>query len=246
MNFEFTVLTPRHNNTRVRNKITNWSGSDQRDVWEQNLKDPQRRKHLEEHNWLNEDAITYSYNDHGFREQQFDTTPGYLALGCSFTEGVGLNLHQVWPKILEEKIQTKIWNLGIGGASSDTCFRILDYYLNNLNVIGVFFLQPPPDRFELHTPSWIKCYMPMMSYGLEDEIIFKSWITDERNSDINVKKNLLAMEKLCDNQGIKLISRQCSELFSGRICLARDMLHHGEYNQQQLAEKFYQDWKNGG
>lgn len=245
MTLEFNLETPRHNNTRHRSRTMYWAGSDQRDRWETNLKNPSTRQYLEDNGWLDEHAITYTYNSHGFRTQELDSTPGYLALGCSFTEGVGLGEHQIWPTMMSNMLGARVWNLGIGGASLDTCFRMLDYYINHMSVMGVFLLQPPQDRFELHTPNWIKCFIPAMAYNAEDEEIFKSWITDERNSSMNVRKNMLAIKRLCQEHTVKLVTRQCSELNAGiPECLARDMMHFGEKNQKHIADVMYRDWKD--
>lgn len=97
-------------------------------------------------------SITYTFNSFGFRCDEFDlngTQPVILCLGCSHTEGVGLNIKDVWPTKIQEKFPNhKVYNLGIGGCSSDSITRVLTNTCSLLKPEKVFILWPTMSRFE--------------------------------------------------------------------------------------------------
>ena len=226
----------------MRGQTVYFNGSDKKDLWKTNLKDPKIHELFEKNGWLDEHAIPYTFNAHGFRCKEFDDSPGWLAVGCSFTEGVGLNIENVWPSLLTKHINEHIWNLGIGSASMDTCFRILDYYIDKLNVQGVFLLEPPHYRFELFINGVIKCYLPT---DLGHDTVFKSWHSDKNNAKFNAQKNLLAMKKICDDRNIRIITRPSRDVYSNGSSFARDLVHTGKDKHEHLANLFYKDYKNG-
>jgi|688.fasta_scaffold339482_2 hypothetical protein len=242
MTLDYNNTVPSHCNTKVRSQTVYFNGADKKDLWESNLKDPEIHKLFEKNGWLDKHAIPYTFNTHGFRCKEFDDSPGWLALGCSFTEGVGLNIENVWPSLLTNHINEHIWNLGIGGGSMDTCFRILDYYIDKLNVQGVFLLEPPHHRFELFINGVIKCYLPT---DVIQDTIFKSWHSDANNSKFNAQKNLLAIKKICDDRNIRVITKPSTDIYTNGSCLARDLVHSGKDNHVHLANLFYEDYKNG-
>jgi len=244
MTLEYNDTVPNHFNTRVRNQTVYFNGADYKEWWENNLKDPDNYKFFEENGWLDEHAISYTFNTHGFRCEEFDPRPSWLALGCSFTEGVGLAIGDVWPTLLAAQTKSYMWNLGVGSSALDTCFRILDYYIDKLTVRGVFLLQPPHHRFELFIDGKVQMYLP--NNDKIHDSIFKSWYSDENNAKFNAQKNILAMKKICDDRKIRFITRPSTELSSGRpYCRARDLMHHGKDDHIHLANLFYEDYKNG-
>jgi hypothetical protein len=224
-----------------------WSGSDNLSNYEENIQKADTCKYFDEQGWLkNETAIVYKYNQQGFRSDNFDLRPSYLALGCSFTEGVGLPIEQTWPFLLSKKISKNIWNLGVSGAGLDSCFRLLDYYINKLNILGVFLLIPDASRFEIHTPSETIYYNPYWeNLNNPGELLIKKlWYSNDDNSYYNKRKNLLALEHLCSSKGIKLLFRQCSDLSTTPPSFARDMQHDGYRGHIQVANLFFKDFNN--
>jgi hypothetical protein len=228
---------PHHNNSIKANQTKYWSGSDTMQLWHRNMTDPKTYDILKQYGW-DKTAITYQYNSHGFRCVEFDSTPAYLALGCSFTEGVGLPIEQTWPAILSDKLQQPVLNLGVGGSSLDTCFRLLNYYLDKLNIIGVFILEPSADRFELFELGKPMTIMPAVDYNKHKELIRQFWVTGEQNTYYNVLKNRLAIQMLCKN--LKLVSFSSDILISARsTSMARDLMHFGYPNHQYAANEFF-------
>lgn len=139
---------PFHNNLHHSNQTFYWHGTDSEERWLKNLNDAKNSEFFKMHGWDDSAAFTYSYNSHGFRCKEFDDNPCYLALGCSHTEGIGLPEELTWPSQLSTKLDYPVLNLGVGGASFDTVVRLLDYYIDKLNIKGIFILEPPAHRFE--------------------------------------------------------------------------------------------------
>jgi hypothetical protein len=235
---------PKHNNSVNASRLCYWSGSDKKDVWLSNMKDPIHYDFLKKNRWDNEYAIEYNFNSHGFRCKEFDQSPAYLALGCSFTEGVGIPIEQTWPTLLAEQINQPILNLGVGGSSLDTCFRLLDYYIDKLNILGVFVLEPPPDRFEIfesNTPSTFMPYYDKSTASGKKEL-YHIWISSAKNTSYNIRKNNLAMKQLCDEQNITITSIPIDITFQRMDfskCRARDLMHNGITYQKSVADIFH-------
>lgn len=234
--YDNTSDAPRHYHTRDSNQTLFWSGTDQQDLFNKNLQDQEKRKYLENNNWL--DSITYSFNKHGFRAEVFDDRPAGLALGCSFTEGVGLKIHQVWPSVLSNMLNMHVWNLGIGGAAFDTVFRILDYYLPKFNPKFICILMPPPNRMEYCDIHNNYCIIQAHS-NINHAQFAKEWFTQEINSIQNRKKNILACQQLCDQAGIPLFTHDSIYEYPLDIRdRARDLMHYGPKVQNLIAHKF--------
>jgi hypothetical protein len=242
---------PKHNNSVNAGRLCYWSGSDRKDVWLSNMKDPNHYEFFKKNRWDNEYAIEYNFNSHGFRCKEFDQSPAYLALGCSFTEGVGIPIEQTWPTLLAEQINQPILNLGVGGSSLDTCFRLLDYYIDKLNILGVFVLEPPPDRFEIfesNTPFTFTPNYDKSTVVTGEKELYQLWITAAKNTSYNIRKNNLAMKQLCDEKNIPITSiplgityqRTDFSKYPERD-LARDLLHNGIIYQKSVADIFYSD-----
>jgi len=97
----------------------------------------------------NQDTITYTFNSQGYRCDEFENinwSESILALGCSVTQGVGLDDKECWSYRLQEKTSIPVINLGQYGTS-------LYYHLYNLEILQkynpryVIIQMPDPVRF---------------------------------------------------------------------------------------------------
>lgn len=228
--------SPHHYHSRDKNKTLEWSGTDNLETYNQNIKDPKKYAILKNNNWL--DPIEYKFNNHGFRADAFDDRPAGLALGCSFTNGTGLRIEQVWPSILSKLLNIHVWNLGIGGASFDTVFRILEYYLPKLNPKFVCVLMPPVNRFEYCNRD--DSYYIIQANSSEAHSQFaKEWLTQEVNGISNRRKNMLAVQQLCSINNIPVFFDD-SEIPYGKCDMdyAKDFMHYGVDTHYNLAHHF--------
>jgi hypothetical protein len=234
-----------------RSSTVFWSGCDHQHHYQSNLRDPKRYKELKDLGWV-DTVIEYTYNSHGFRCEEFDSRPSVLALGCSFTEGTGLPIEQTWPFYLSQMLGLHVWNLGSGGASIDTVFRMLDYYIKRLNVQHVFLLIPPGGRFEFQDSQ--NGFPIIQACNLGAHVSFaKEWLTQTNNSTYNLRKTMLAIQQLCKNHKKPLFAHNCNqtELLDLKLNkmkifydMARDLMHRGPYYQQWVAETMSEFFKH--
>ena len=240
-------ITKKHRYEQFANLTLKWLDLDSHKLWLENMQDPKKRKQLEQFGFGHPDAIDYKINTQGFRSSEFDNSPGFIALGCSFTCGIGLPLEQVWPSMIAEATGLTARNLGIGGCGLDTCFRLLYNYIDVLNPKFVMLLAPDPFRFELHiqgTPLPVMHHTKGPSATPLDQIK-QIWYTDDQNSNVNYLKNMLAITQLCNNQQIPLITRKVNTIYQNKLSSswpsARDLRHVGHAEQRNCADQFLKD-----
>jgi hypothetical protein len=233
-------LSNYHLQSHAKNTICYWHSTDSYQQFIENNKDPEKHQHLKKYGFHDDNhVVRYQFNQDGFRCKNFDDSDSIIALGCSFTMGVGLHEENVWPSIVAQQLKLTVWNLGIGGASMDTCFRMLNHYITKLNAKCVLVLGPPRQRFELHVEGGIKCLMPVnIQHPMQEH-----WYRNEINGDLNYYKNCLAIQQLCQQHGKKcvigyssdlLVKKDPSDLWPG----ARDLLHAGASEQRSCAGYF--------
>jgi hypothetical protein len=132
-----------HGNWDLRSQTVNWSGSDHQNEFNKNCTNPDKFAKLVTLGFDSPESISYTYNQHGFRSPEFDQRPCGIALGCSFTEGVGIPVQHTWPSKLSKMLDVHVWNLGTGGSSIDTAFTFLEYYIDLLDPQFVTICVPP-------------------------------------------------------------------------------------------------------
>jgi hypothetical protein len=222
-----------------RSTVVEWTGSDSKINFDLNIKDATKSNIIYNMGFDKPGCITYTYNSRGFRDREFDNEPSGIALGCSFTKGVGIPAENTWPAQLSNLLKTNIWNLGVGGGSLDTAYNILEHYLDELNVQFVVLGVPPMDRFEFFCGE-----EPIRIMGnhttfqpLYDSFI-KEWFATEKNSLINQRKNVLAMQQLCNQRRIPFYHLYIMSNFTFDRA-ARDCTHAGVDSNLEFAVKMH-------
>ncbi len=239
---------PWHPGIHLKSQILHWLPSDTEKTFNESIKNPTRRSYLESQGWIDPLAITYEINHQGFRSDQFvRDVPCMVALGCSFTVGTGLPQHQVWPWIVGRNLNLRVYNLAWGGISADTCFRIADYWIPHLKPQLVCMLTPPSSRFELITAPGTtppaEVFMPnsqTVIEGLATDTFVKHWWANDLNSQVNSKKNKLAIQHISQQNQARFISFDVDSESSMRPDshgYARDFMHVGPDGHQVLATK---------
>lgn len=224
------------------NKELLWLDSDSESRWADNMKDTSNAELLTSYGWQHPGAFTYKFNSHGFRCEEFTQEPGILALGCSFTGGVGLPVDQIWCSIVAKKTGLKLWNLGVGSGSMDSCFRLLDYYITKLNIKVVCLFEPNQHRFEIFMPDG------SMHWAIPAEpnitIYQELWYKNDQNSIQNYRKNILAIKHLCEVARVKLVEKNAENTFDAFLGIkgfARDLWHPGLPQQEFIANVFLKE-----
>ncbi len=170
-------------------------------------------------------SCQYTYNELGFRGDSI-TKNGFkiMSIGCSMTEGVGVNDKQTWSSKFSNLISDGVdLNFGCGGRSNDYIARCLlsyyDYVKPDLVLIMYTFL----NRREIYTDNnQIEPFIAGHSWGYLQEknegIIIQNNLTEiqNRNDDtINWYKNHLII-----TQFLKL--NNCNYIWNGSLDVPKE------------------------
>lgn len=209
--------------------------------FQKNFEIEKNYKKLKYLGWLDPNVITYKYNSQGFRDAEFDQQSAGIALGCSHTFGTGVPVDHAWPNQLQNLLGQKVWNLGVGGAALDTCHRLLEYWIENLNVKFVVCAVPPISRYEVFNNNNWSNILPSMP--LETNMRWltgyqKNYLSYDQNSELNRRKNLQAMQHICNKYNIPFYYDLLKDFVDA--ALARDLQHCGTDAHKKLANKFLQ------
>jgi hypothetical protein len=231
------VAVPQHLNFQHRGETLYWAGSDNLERYQTNCKSS-TKKQLLDNLGFTDTNITYRYNSYGFREEEFDHRPCGMAFGCSHTEGVGLPVENAWPRVLSNLTETWVWNFGVSGSSLDTVFRLLDFWLPYFNPKFVVVCAPEISRVEVFDHDNPTTLLPG-AHEHEDRLknFYKVWASSDNNMDITRRKNLLAIEKMCNDRDTHLIVVDSLEIYRKATTLARDLMHSGVLEHSEFAEK---------
>ena len=188
----------------------------------------------------NTNLCTYTYNELGFRGDSIKKE-GFrvMSLGCSITEGVGVNDNETWPAQFCNHIENGVnFNFGTGGRSNDFICRCLMSYYDLIKPDLVLIMYTFSHRREIYTEdNGIEPYIPTRVWGKlleteEGQTIQSSLdILQNDNSDfINWYKN---------HQLIKLFleSKKCNWLWDGRHLLT----DYQEFNRFTALDNFKKD-----
>jgi hypothetical protein len=223
------------------NKKFNWFQTDSEEKYQEHLKT--RPGKLKELGWI-DNSFTYEFNSLGFRCKEITDTDSIMFLGCSVTVGVGLPNHSIFPTLIAEKLNLQCVNMGVGGTSSDTAFRIASLYIEKVRPKILVATLLFPERTELLTGQGVVRFNPEMLslknlHKLERQYTmeyYEKWIEIPETAHINQMKNILAINKLCDMYNVKFVSQTASRIPINFYNQARDLMHPGTEYHEKLAE----------
>jgi len=238
---------PWHSNAKFNaGKTYQWWPTDSKESFDRMMQDPVHRAYFQEKEWDKPETITYKLNSNGFRSEEFDSSADNLvALGCSFTMGIGLPYKDLWPTRLAQALNLRACNFGWGGASSDQCFRFAEYWVPHLKPKLVVLLNPPRGRLEVIINQDTKepeCVMPMDNHP---DAFIKKWLSVDENQRLNNLKNSLAIEAICNRLGIPFLSYEADNWMSRsreEAEYARDHLHAGPRGHETFTERILNDF----
>jgi hypothetical protein len=213
----------------LANQEIDWLPMDDEERYEHNLKT--NKTLLEKYNWIGK-KFTYRFNSDGFRSEEFEGDQDCVVfLGCSHTMGIGVPNDTVWTSLVAASLGLKCYNLGIGGASNDTAFRLGYHYIPKLKPKLVVLLVPDQDRFELFDR-----HRNFFQYGpwCADHF-YKQWSLMEANSYLNKLKNTLALTAVCNSINAKFINFDSNAIKV--VDLARDLGHFGIESHRMFSQQ---------
>lgn len=223
-----------------KNTTQQWLPTDSQWRWAKNSNDPVTKKTLEDLGWSS-DNIQYTFNEHGFRADEF-VGDGVMFLGCSLTAGIGMDLERSWTNIVSKYLNLKNWNMGQGAGSPDTCFRMAYHWLHILKPKYVCVLLPFAIRKEVLVAGGdILSYYPMMP---ECGPFYSNWISTPDNATLSSAKNAMAIQKMCDDANIPVIWGDWDVVERSPEDLGRDLIHPGAEWNAGIAEYFIQNIEN--
>ena len=180
----------------------------------------------------------YRYNELGFRGDSI-TKEGFkvMSIGCSFTEGVGVDDTETWPYQFTNLIPNAVdMNFGTGGRSNDFLVRCLLTYYDLIKPDLVLIMYTNPQRREIYTKdNGVEPFMPTASWGClemteEGRKIQNNLVSlQNENADfINWYKNHLLIKYFLE-------TKKCNWLWNGMFGIPKD------YNE---VNRFDGDYEN--
>jgi hypothetical protein len=229
-----------------------WWPTDSQERCNEMMQDPIHRAYFQEQGWDKPDGINYHFNKYGFRAQSpddnfEDQNNNLVALGCSFTMGIGLPYKDVWPTVLATALNLQACNFGWGGGSSDRCFRLAEYWVPYLKPKLVVLLNPPRGRCEVvidDNTREAEGVVPGVELNFAD-VFIKKWMSIDENQRLNNLKNSLAIEAICNKLKIPFLSYEADVWMSRsreEAGYARDYFHAGPKGHKSFTERILDDW----
>lgn len=109
-----------------------------------------KKNYVSKDNIFGTNDILYSFNSDGFRCDELSIPTDVVFLGCSITEGIGLNITDTWAHIIKTKLfpESPYINLAKGGLGIGMQAAILEWYWYTYkqNVKHLVAIFPPAHR----------------------------------------------------------------------------------------------------
>jgi hypothetical protein len=79
--------------------------------------------------------IVYKFNELGYRDNEWPENIDNCvwAIGDSFTVGIGQPFEETWPQLVQTKLQTRVINISMNGASATWIARRAKFIIDNFN-----------------------------------------------------------------------------------------------------------------
>lgn len=244
-------MKPLHAWSSYAGQTINWISPDSKENYQKHMNDPASHALLQAFGWADQ-HIDYTFNSDGFRTHEFDNRPNFVTIGCSFTQGVAVNREDTWAQLVSDQLGLSVYNLGISGASSDTCYRIIKYYAPILKPQFVIFLEPRHNRTEVHhdihqPPYVINWAYDASSWG--NSSYTKTWLSNDANMQLHAEKNQAAIAHVCASLDIPVVMYKPNDYIDlvtdkTQHDLGRDLLHPGRLNNRAFAQVVYSHVKD--
>ena len=244
-------MKPIHDWSHVAGQTIHWMSPDTKENYQQHLNDSAKRHILQQFGWVDQ-HIDYTFNSDGFRTDEFDDRPNFVTIGCSFTQGVAVNRSETWAQLVSDQLGLSVWNLGVAGASADTCYRIIKHYAPILKPKFVVLLEPRYNRTELYHSDHQKPYSINWAYDAEswgNNSYVKTWLSNDYNMQLYAEKNRASIAHVCNKLDIPVVMYAPNDYIDlvadkTQLDLGRDLLHPGRLNNRAFAQVVYNHVKD--
>jgi len=182
------------------------------------------------------DDIVYKFNSMGYRDIEQYVGTEILAIGDSFTLGLGVNVEDTWPAQLSKLLNYPVLNFSLNGASNDWIARrsteLLDFF--------------KPAALIVHYTFSHRRERPFLDWHDDERTECEPIYTDEQNLT-NWQENFKKINKLevpvvhsfipnwhtspsyCSDPNVVMPTLQ--------VDYARDRFHYGPVTHLQLAKQ---------
>jgi len=167
--------------------------------------------------------IEYKFNSLGYRsvEPNVLSNKHIWCTGCSYTEGVGLNLNQTWPDRLATLIGTDYYNAGKGGSGPDVMTLNAQLWKqHNLPKPALVVAEWP----QLHRRMGATDKDPIIEIEVGNDKWEKEYITDVGLQRLNTVSWYCAFNDAWASQGVPVINFQW-EIYPWFASLTPSMIH---------------------
>lgn len=242
---------PWHPGKNLAGTELEWLPTDTKENFDKLMQDSKHRQYFHDKGWDQPGAITYRINSQGFRSEEFASGDWLLALGCSYTMGIGLPVQDLWPSLLGKSLGLQVANIAWPGSSADTCFRLAEYWIKRLKPKAVCMLVPPWHRIELlmdpaaSIPAEVFMPHSLSKYYKDTDVFLTNWFMNEENQRLQAKRNRLAITQLAQEHNVWCCIVDSNDYMTQsreEIEYARDYMHGGPRAHKIIAEKILNDW----
>lgn len=231
-----------HNYSSKANRTFDWDTTDNQQHYFKNISNPDLRQRLTELGYVDR-PITYRFNSHGFRGEEFGPSIDIACFGCSFTMGTGIYEEDSWPRQLAQATDLQVANFGHAGSSNDTAFRFASHYLKIMRPKWAIWLQTDRHRLEVideTIPASLNIMASDTSNPCANDYFIKTWFANDINQLLDLEKNTLAFQHLCHQLGIRSIILSRNQIpphgpFPNTT--ARDLTHPGADTYKELVQR---------
>lgn len=222
------IVPIRHQHSNMASLSVTWFSSDSEEAYLQNMQNAKRKDIIESNGW-NESNVSYTFNSHGFRADEFDGSDAIMFLGCSITLGTGVPDNISWARIVSKHFGLKNYNLGISGGSNDTAFRLANHYVPQLRPRLVVFMGTSAHRFDIIDDCQITTLMYNYTPEPHDTNWYKDWLLNPENGNLNWQKNWRGIQYICKKNKVPFAYISASPLLNAPFASnGRDIVHPGK------------------
>lgn len=196
--------------------------------------------------------ISYKYNSLGHRCKEIsdiDFNNYILFIGCSHTEGIGLEIEKSYPYLVSQALGMDYYNLGIAASGIDVLeYNLLTWHYKFQKLPKLVVIQwPDPSRFVTKSID-TEHILPHGSWS-KQENIKKFLASADITGFLNARRNISAqlVQRYVKSPLVKLsfnniVQYDNDSAFIRRLDFARDMYHCGIKSHDQICKTVIQEF----
>ena len=198
--------------------------------------------------WYYKDVeITYSYNSLGHRTKEIedvDLNNYLLFIGCSHTEGIGIESDKIYPHLLAKKLNCDYYNLALGATGIDVVLHNLTIWFSTIPKKPKALIIQWPDFTRMITGATVNNLEPRCLWHKVDE--YTRFVNLGIDLEFFEAKKLMAHYIVQALQvptvyfGLhKVIPFNGDTIIEPVVDYARDLSHPGVKSHENFAESIH-------